>query len=122
VQYGARITAISIYLYAGQFLSKQRTAQALNELFGVPISAGTVAAASSRAARDVIGSGFLDRCVTGSSASELGAESPVGWLRDGLRSLPLPAGRRGYEITCLLATAEADAAQHPARALDPAGR
>jgi transposase len=61
VQYGARITAILIYLYAGQFLSKQRTAQALSELFGVPISAGTVAAASSRAARDVTGSGFLDR-------------------------------------------------------------
>lgn len=44
-----------------KFLSKQRTAQALSELFGVPISAGTVAAASSRAARDVTGSGFLDR-------------------------------------------------------------
>jgi hypothetical protein len=51
---------ILVYLYAGQFLSKQRTAKALSELFGVPISAGTVAAASSRAARDVAGSGFLD--------------------------------------------------------------
>lgn len=61
VQYGARITAILIYLYVGQFLSKQRTAQALGELFGVPISAGTVAAASSRAARDITDSGFLDR-------------------------------------------------------------
>jgi len=61
VQYGARITAILIYLYVGQFLSRQRTAQALGELFGVPISAGTVAAATSRAARDVKGSGFLDR-------------------------------------------------------------
>jgi len=60
VQYGSRITAILIYLYVGQFLSQQRTAQALSELFGVPISAGTVAAASSRAARDVTGSGFLD--------------------------------------------------------------
>ena len=50
-----------IYLYAGQFLSKQRTAKALGELFGVPISAGTVTAASSHAARDVTGSGFLDR-------------------------------------------------------------
>jgi hypothetical protein len=60
VQCGARITAILIYLYVGQFLSKQRAAQALGELFGVPISAATVAAASSRAARDVTGSGFLD--------------------------------------------------------------
>lgn len=60
VQYGPRITAILIYLYVGQFLSKQRTAQALGELFGVPISPGTVAAASERAAGEVEGCGFLD--------------------------------------------------------------
>lgn len=60
MQYGARVTAILIYLYVGQFLSKQRTAQALGDLFGVPIWAGTVSAASSRAAGDVKGSGFLD--------------------------------------------------------------
>lgn len=71
VQYGSRITAILIYLYVGQFLSKQRTARALGELFGVPISAGTVAAASSRAGRDVKGSGFLDR------VRDLVAESSV---------------------------------------------
>jgi len=59
VQYGPRITAILIYLYVGQFLSKQRTAEALGELFGVPISSGTVAAASARAAREVTGCGFL---------------------------------------------------------------
>lgn len=34
VQYGPRITAIILYLYVGQFLSKKRTAQALAELFG----------------------------------------------------------------------------------------
>jgi len=34
VQYGSRITAIILYLYVGQFLSKHRTAQALAELFG----------------------------------------------------------------------------------------
>src|SRR6059058_455145 len=43
VQYGPRITAIILYLYAGQFLSKKRTAQALAELFGTPVSEGTVA-------------------------------------------------------------------------------
>jgi transposase len=59
VQYGPRITAILIYLYVGQFLSKQRTAEALGELFGVPVSPGTVAAASSRAAGEVDGCGFL---------------------------------------------------------------
>jgi len=33
VQYGPRITAIILYLYVGQFLSKKRTAQALAELW-----------------------------------------------------------------------------------------
>ena len=44
VQYGPRIAAIIVYLYAGQFLSKHRTAQALAELFGIALSSGTVAA------------------------------------------------------------------------------
>jgi transposase len=50
VQYGPRITAIILYLYAGQFLSKKRTAQALAELFGTPVSEGTVARMTTRAA------------------------------------------------------------------------
>jgi len=50
VQYGPRIAAIIVYLYVGQFLSKKRTAQALAELFGTPISHGTVAAMTARAA------------------------------------------------------------------------
>jgi transposase len=59
VQYGHRIAAIIIYLYVGQFLSKKRTAQALAELFGTPISEGTVAGLTTRAA-DRLG-GFLDQ-------------------------------------------------------------
>jgi transposase len=50
VQYGPRITAIILYLYVGQFLSKKRTAAALAELFGTPVSEGTVAAVTRRAA------------------------------------------------------------------------
>jgi len=50
VQYGPRIAAIIVYLYVGQFLSKKRTAQALAELFGTPVSHGTVAAITARAA------------------------------------------------------------------------
>ena len=50
VQYGPRITAIILYLYVGQFLSKKRTAQALAELFGTPVSEGTVATMTKRAA------------------------------------------------------------------------
>lgn len=43
---GPRIAAVVIYLYAGQFLSKKRAAQALAELFGVPLSSGTRASGS----------------------------------------------------------------------------
>jgi transposase len=50
VQYGPRIAAVIVYLYAGQFLSKQRTAQVLAELFGIPLSSGTVAGITARAA------------------------------------------------------------------------
>jgi transposase len=49
-QYGPRISAIILYLYVGQFLSKKRTAQALAELFGTPVSEGTVARMTQRAA------------------------------------------------------------------------
>lgn len=50
VQYGPRVLAVIVYLYMGQFLSKSRTAQAITELFGVPVSPGTVAAVTGRAA------------------------------------------------------------------------
>jgi transposase len=58
VQYGPRIAAIIVYLYIGQFLSKNRTAQALAELFGIPLSSGTVAALTARAAGRL--GGFLE--------------------------------------------------------------
>jgi transposase len=46
----AAITAIILYLYVGQFLSKKRTAAALAELFATPVSEGTVATVAKRAA------------------------------------------------------------------------
>jgi transposase len=59
VQYGPRMLALIVYLYVGQFLSKKRTAQAIAELFGTPVSEGTVAAATSRAAGDL--ATFIER-------------------------------------------------------------
>jgi transposase len=59
VQYGSRITAIVLYLYVGQFLSKKRTAQALAELFGTPVCDATVARITKRAADGL--DGFLTR-------------------------------------------------------------
>jgi transposase len=55
VQYGPRIAALIVYLYMGQFLSKTRTAQALSELFDIPLSEGTVAAITRRAGTDLAG-------------------------------------------------------------------
>jgi transposase len=50
VQYGSRISGIGAYLWHGQFLSRDRTCQALGELFGVAASPGAVAAMARRAA------------------------------------------------------------------------
>ncbi|MEU0157240.1 IS66 family transposase zinc-finger binding domain-containing protein [Micromonospora fulviviridis] len=63
--YGPRVAAIRVYLLHGQFLSVSRTADALKDLFGVPVTAGTVACDSAAEfgfrGRRVTGSG---RCVT----------------------------------------------------------
>jgi transposase len=59
VQYGPRTAAVIVYLHAGQFLSKDRTALALAELFGIPCSPGTVAALTARAAGRL--GGFTER-------------------------------------------------------------
>ena len=78
VQYGSRIAAIIVYLYAGQFLSKKRTAQALAELFGIPLSPGTVAALTARAAGRL--DGFL-----GEIRARIAAAAVAGFDETGLR-------------------------------------
>jgi transposase len=50
VSYGPHAAAIAVYLYLGQHLPVARTAALLAELFGTPMSVGTVAAWTSRAA------------------------------------------------------------------------
>lgn len=61
VSYGPRVTAALVYLYQGQFLSKARTAQAMSDLLGVPVSEGTVAAVTARAASALgVPGGFTD--------------------------------------------------------------
>jgi transposase len=62
-QHGPRLRAVIVYLYIGQMLSKKRTAQALAELFGAPVSTGTVGTVTARAAAGL--DGFLQQ-VTGS--------------------------------------------------------
>src|SRR4051795_4868216 len=50
VQYGPHAVAIAVYLCLGQHLPVERTAALLAELFGTPMSTGTVAAWTGRAA------------------------------------------------------------------------
>jgi transposase len=49
-QYGPRLSAIGAYLWHGQFLSRNRTCQAMAELFGVQVSAGAVSGMVTRIA------------------------------------------------------------------------
>ena len=81
VQYGPRIAAIIVYLYIGQFLSKKRTAQALAELFGVPLSSGTVAALTARAAGKL--GGFLEHVRGQIAAAEVAGFGETGFRAAG---------------------------------------
>jgi hypothetical protein len=54
VCYGPRIAAIGVYLLHGQFLSVGRTADALCDLFGMPVAPGTVACWVKRSALGII--------------------------------------------------------------------
>src|ERR1022692_182782 len=104
VQYGPRIAAIIVYLYAGQFLSRQRTAHALAELFGIPLSSGTVAALTARAAGRL--DGFLEEIrariaragVAGFDETGLRVEGRLHWVhcaRTGKYTLVFCHPRRG---------------------------
>ena len=72
----AAITAIILYLYVGQFLSKKRTAQALAELFGTPVCEGTVARMTGRAA-DGLGK-FLATVADGIAEAEVAGFDETG--------------------------------------------
>jgi transposase len=50
VQYGPRIMGTGIYLWHGQFLSRDRTCQALSDMFGCAPSPGALAAAARKTA------------------------------------------------------------------------
>jgi len=81
VQYGPRIVAIIVYLHAGQFLSKDRTAVALAELFGIPCSSGTVAALTARAAGRL--DGFLEQVHEQIAASDVAGFDETGFRVEG---------------------------------------
>jgi transposase len=106
VQYGPRVAAVIVYLHAGQFLSKNRTAQALAELFGIPLSSGTVAALTARAAGQL--GGFLEHAreqiaasgVAGFDETGFRAAGRLHWVhcaRTGKYTLLMVHPRRGTE-------------------------
>ena len=106
VQYGPRVAAIIVYLYAGQFLSKDRTALALAELFGIPCSSGTVAALTVRAAARL--DSFLDHVREQIAASDVAGFDETGfrvagrlaWVhcaRTGKYTLLMVHARRGRQ-------------------------
>jgi transposase len=69
VQYGPHAAAIAVYLVLGQHLPVERTAFLLAELFGTPMSVGTVAAWTSRAAAGL--APFTAAAVAGLAQAEL---------------------------------------------------
>jgi hypothetical protein len=81
VCYGSRIAAVIVYRYIGQFLAKRRTAQALAELFGTPLSPGTVAALTARAAGRV--GGFLEHAREQIAASGVAGFDETGFRVEG---------------------------------------
>ena len=104
--YGPRIAAVIIYLYIGQFLSKKRTAQALADLFGIPVSSGTVAAITARAAGKL--DGFLEHAreqiaaspVAGFDETGFRVEGKLAWVhcaRTGKYTLLMVHPRRGKQ-------------------------
>ena len=54
VAYGPRITAIILYLYVGQFLSKKRATAALAELFNTPVSVATMSERAAGGLKDFL--------------------------------------------------------------------
>jgi transposase len=55
MQYGPRLAGIVVYLMVAQFGAQKRVAQAIADLFGVPVAQGSVAALTARAARRLEG-------------------------------------------------------------------
>jgi transposase len=86
VQYGPRITAIILYLYVGQFLSKKRTAAALGELFGTPVCEATVASMTQRAAVGLdgfltqVGDRIAEAAVAGFDETGLRVAGKLHWV------------------------------------------
>jgi transposase len=84
VQYGPRIMATGIYLWHGQFLSRDRACQALSDMFGCAPSPGALAAAARKTA------GFLAPALAAITRHLIAAEV-VHFDETGFRTAGKPA-------------------------------
>lgn len=86
VQYGPRVKATAVYLHVGQFLSYERTVEALRDLFGVTWSEGTLTTAQATAYRRlnvveaVIMSGLSHQAVMHVDETGLRVSAQLHWL------------------------------------------
>lgn len=107
-QYGARLKAYAVYLKNYGFLSYDRAAQAFVDLFGIPLSVGTLASIDQRCARRVEGvveeirQKLIGSKVVHFDETGLNVNGELYWLHAaGTRGLTyyFPHIRRGSEAT-----------------------
>jgi transposase len=99
VSYGPHAAAIAVYLVLGQHLPVERTASLLAELFGTPMSVGTVAAWTARAAAGL--APFTAAAVAGLIRAELVHADETGLRVAGrLHWLHVACGPRFTALCC----------------------
>ena len=107
-QYGTRLKAHAVYLKNYGFLSYDRTAQALADLFGIPLSVGTLASIDQRCARRVetvveqIRKNLIHEKVVHFDETGLNINGHLYWLHAaGTQGLTYyyPHQKRGWEAT-----------------------
>jgi transposase len=112
VQYGPRLSAVAVYLWHGQFLSRGRTCEAVSELFGVSVSPGAVAGMVQRTAGKL--GGTLEAIRTALAAAGVAHADETGFRAGGKLAWVHPASSGTYVLITV----------HPKRgrqAMDAAG-
>lgn len=105
-QYGPRFRAVGTYLLAGHYLPLKRTRQLLGELFGAPVSEGTLDTWNGSAAEalagfdEVLQAGLIAAPVLGADETGIRVEGSLAWVHaartDTLTRYTVSA-RRGYQ-------------------------
>lgn len=106
VQYGPRVLATAVYLATQQIMPLQRTAEAIDDLFGLPVSEATVVAACEEAevrlqpAVDAIAASFQAAPVAHADESGMRINGSLHWMHVVVTALVTWIGvhkKRGWE-------------------------